>query len=195
MTNDSKKEIIIAFTWRARFRNLSPKEIIDSEYINAITWMVTDERIIAVTNELGYEIKIKLHPNVSPYYDLLPESITSKVSDYSYNKIFAESAMMITDYSSTVFDLAYLKKPIIYYQYDKGEYFNNPYTAPSDFDYEAEGFGPVAYDFESFVTEFEKIIRSNCQMDSLYKDKVDAFFAYRDRNNCERVYKKIKELL
>ena len=36
------------------------------------------------------------------------------VMDESYQKLFNESSLLITDYSSVAFDFAYLKKPVIY---------------------------------------------------------------------------------
>ena len=44
-------------------------------------------------------------------------------SSYSYKDIFAQTDLMITDYSSVAFDFAYLRKPIVYSQFDRDSFF------------------------------------------------------------------------
>ena len=41
----------------------------------------------------------------------------------SYRELFNTSALMITDYSSVFFDFVYQKKPCIFYQFDKKDFF------------------------------------------------------------------------
>ena len=38
------------------------------------------------------------------------------------------------------------------------------------------------------------LIHSDCQMEDVYKERVDDFFKYIDRNNCKRVCKELVEL-
>ena len=45
------------------------------------------------------------------------------------------------DYSSIAFDFAYMKKPLIYYQFDQDKYYTNHF-AKGYFDCERDGFGP-----------------------------------------------------
>ena len=40
-----------------------------------------------------------------------------------YSNVIAESSLLITDYSASAFDFAYLKKPVLYLQSDKEEFF------------------------------------------------------------------------
>ena len=49
---------------------------------------------------------------------------TSKIK---YFELFNECSIFITDYSSIHFDVAFLKKPIIYYQFDKEYFFKKHY--------------------------------------------------------------------
>lgn len=54
----------------------------------------------------------------------------------SYRDAFAEGSMMITDYSSVAFEFAYLRKPIVYYQFDKKAFFEKHTYRKGYFDYE-----------------------------------------------------------
>ena len=98
-----------------------------------------------------------------------------------------KSSILITNYSSVLFDFAYMKKPALYYQFNK-------YHFKEDFDYETEGFGKVIKDQETLFKELEQILKNNCQMDPKYVKRVENFFEYIDENNCQRIYEEIKKL-
>ena len=104
----------------------------------------------------------------------------------SYQKLLKESKLFITDYSSIVFDFAYMKKPLIYYQYDDdGFHFD---LTESYFDFEKMGFGEVVNSEKCLIDLLKKIINSNCEMDEKFKRRVDEFYEFHDNNNCKRVY-------
>lgn len=64
-----------------------------------------------VNNVIGFEKYKNFIIDVSKYEDI--------------NDLYIISDILITDYSSVMFDFANLKKPIIYYMYDYDEYKNN----------------------------------------------------------------------
>ena len=89
------------------------------------------------------------------------------------------------------FDFAYLKKPVVYYHYSADYHFD---LEESYFDYEKMGFGEVIHDHESLVNLIMAYIENNCQMKDKYKKRVDDFFEFKDKHNCERVYNAIKKI-
>ena len=102
--------------------------------------------------------------------------------------------MVITDYSSAVFDAVYLYKPVIYTQFDKDSFFSGEHLFQKGyFDYERDGFGEVEYTYEATVNRIIEYMKTGCQMKPVYRERADRFFVYRDRNNCQRVYDKIVE--
>jgi hypothetical protein len=195
LNDNSKKKIVIIFSWRTDIPLLTREEVLNSLYVRTILRIFDDERINRVLKDAGYELYIKLHPEVQILESILPERIKNRIYRESFNKLYEEASLLITDYSSAISDFVYLNKPVLYYHFDNGEYYNGPFKAKGDYDYEKEGFGPVTYSFDEFVKELEKIINSDCIMEEKYKDRVDKFFAYHDRNNCERVYQNIKRLI
>ena len=102
---------------------------------------------------------------------------------------------MLSDYSSAVFDFGYLKKPVIYTQFDKEQFFSGEHVCRKGyFDYERDGFGEVEYDLDSTVDRIIEYMENGCKMKEVYKKRVDEFFAFNDKNNCERLYQRITEL-
>lgn len=106
----------------------------------------------------------------------------------SFQEIFKNSSLLISDYSSVVFDFVYLKKPIIYYQPNDDYHFDQAY-----FDYETMGFGEIIRDEDKLIKQIEDYLINNCEMDEIYKKRVDEFFKYNDKNNSKRVYEWILE--
>ena len=99
---------------------------------------------------------------------------------------------MITDYSSAVFDFAYLRKPIIYTHFDSQDFFGGKHTVkPGYFDFERDGFGEVEYDLESTVNRIIEYMENGCQLKDMYRERIDKFFAHNDKNNCQRIYDKV----
>ena len=94
-----------------------------------------------------------------------------------------ESALMITDYSSVAFDFAYLKKPVLYYQFNKDYNYKKGY-----YDFESMGFGKVLDNQDKLINKIEEYINQDCIMEEKYIKRVDTFFKFNDKNNSKRVY-------
>lgn len=102
---------------------------------------------------------------------------------------------MITDYSSTAFEVAYLKKPCLYYQFDKEEFFSGTQIyAKGYFDYERDGFGPVAYTEDELLDALEGLAACGFEPQEPYRSRMEETFPFRDGKCCERVYEAIKSL-
>ncbi|WP_186305442.1 CDP-glycerol glycerophosphotransferase family protein, partial [Campylobacter coli] len=107
----------------------------------------------------------------------------------SLQELFCNSSLMITDYSSVAFEMAYLNKPVIYYQFDHEEFFSSHTYQKGYFNYKKDGFGPVVKDEEKLFKELENLIRNDCKPFGIYKDNIDSTFAFKDGKCCERNYK------
>ena len=108
-----------------------------------------------------------------------------------YNDVFARSALMVTDYSSVLFDFAYLRKPVVYTQFDKEDFFAGQIYDEGYFSYENDGLGPVCYDMDSTVDAIIAAMERDCQNEEKYLARLDRFFAFSDRNNSKRIYEAI----
>jgi CDP-glycerol glycerophosphotransferase (TagB/SpsB family) len=111
-----------------------------------------------------------------------------------YTKAFNESALMITDYSSVAMDFAYLRKPIVYTQFDYEEFYAAHTVEEGYFDFEKNGFGPVCYDYESAVREIIAQINADCVEPDIYRQRIDGFFSYNDDKSCERIFTELERM-
>ena len=185
-----KKQIIFMPTWRISLNN-NEKTFINSEYNKALQSFLNNEELHRILDENGYELVFRPHPELFKFIDLMEIDervrVSIDVNNETYHDLFNESAIMITDYSSVFFDFAYLKKPIIYYQFDEYHY-DKGY-----FDFETMGFGDIFSTEDEIINKIEEYLENNCQMEEKYKERVKGFFKFNDKNNSKRVYDWIKE--
>lgn len=93
--------------------------------------------------------------------------------------------ILITDYSSVFFDVGYMEKPVIYYQFDQEEFWKIHYQK-GYFSYEAHGFGSVVETEEALMAALRACAESGFKMEKQYMERLEAFFPVRDERNCER---------
>lgn len=128
-----KKLLMFAPTFRGETRQ---EAHYPAEYLN-IEEFVTD-----LSEE--YLLGIKLHPFIEQPMQI-PENLRERVIDFSdyreINDLLFVTDILITDYSSVIFEYAFLKRPVIFYVPDLKEYTND-----RDFFYpfETYTYGPVA---------------------------------------------------
>ena len=196
LKNNPCKKIIIAFTWRYSFEDKTEDKIRKTGYFTTLTKIMSDEKLHDELSKRGYELRIKLHPEMERYSYLLNETDNCGFYSGDYNSMYKEASLMITDFSSSIADFAYLRKPIIYYQFDSCEFLgNNPYLRRGTFDYFKDGFGPVVETYDDLCSALIGVLDNDCKMENKYILRVDSYFKYNDKKNCDRIFKKICEIL
>lgn len=169
----------------------------ESKFFKFYNELINNKKLILEAKKRGYTIQFMPHPNIITHVDLFDKNENVKFLDINttYRDVYAESNLVLTDYSSAVFDFAYLKKPIIYVQFDKEEFFaGNHVYVKGYFDYERDGFGEVVNNLEDTVALIISYIKKDCKIKKKYLQRIEQFFAYSDQNNCKRILDKVLEL-
>lgn len=192
-----KKQILVMPTWRSYLANLTEKEFERSEYFNVFNNFIKNEKLIKALKESNYNLVFYPHYEIQKFIHLF-KSIDSSIKigsikEYDVQTLLKESSLLITDYSSVFFDFAYMNKPIIYYQFDKEEFFEKHYQR-GYFDYEKIGFGDVIYSQNDLINSIKIAIDENCIVREKYISRIEKFFPINDNKNCERILEKILEL-
>lgn len=165
-----------------------------SQYYAMYNKLLNCQRLFDVAQMMGYTIAFLNHPNMAAAADEMTGDQRLKQLDEetSYRDVFAQSNLIVTDYSSVAFDFAYLRKPVIYYQTDKDEFFSGAHTYEKGyFDYERDGFGEVEYSLETLVERIIEYMESGCELKEKYRKRIESTFPFSDQNNCKRVYEEI----
>ena len=198
LVNRDKKQILISPTWRMQAavkvrknegvaRDYNP-DFKETSYYRVYNSLINDERLISAAQQYGYRIAYVLHPIVSPqvddfdrndYVDIIPA-----IGDMSYEQMFCESSLMVTDYSGIQFDFAYMRKPLVYLHhrdipqhYEEGTYH-----------YDTMSFGEICHDNDELIDLLCEYMATGCKMKPEYVRRADDFFAFNDHNNCQRIY-------
>lgn len=205
--HDEKKQILIMPTWRRKYmeqrwndetkayRWYITEDFRRSGYVSAYHGLLNSSRFLTLMKEYGYTPVFMPHPIVQPYISEFspPEDVTVYPYDTSWRTLFAQSDLMITDYSSVAFDFAWLEKPIIYYQFDRADFFASHTYKEGYFDYEKDGFGEIAESPDELLDVLEKYLKNGCQICDKYKKRIKEFYSGVGDNCCKRIYEKVSE--
>ncbi|HEB9332986.1 TPA: CDP-glycerol glycerophosphotransferase family protein [Campylobacter coli] len=146
------KQILIMPTWREYIvgsyskklmkRRFNPK-FYESEYFYRWGSFLHSKELQQLHKKHDYKIVFNPHPQIRPYLEgfNLPSYITIPSVKISVQNFFCESSLMITDYSSVAFEMIILKKPVIYYQFDKDYFFYKHFLKKGYYNYEKTEFG------------------------------------------------------
>lgn len=199
----NEKLILVMPTWRqwissATFGNGGKVECSQYEYFTKYKELLTNKEVKKILSKSGCRLLFFLHHEMQPYLDYFQECGDSQViiaseKDYDVQHLLKISSLLITDYSSVAFDFAYMKKPIIYFQFDEELYYKNHYSK-GYFDYDKMGFGKKISCLTELISEIEKITDNDFEIEKKYLKNIDEFFVYRDNKNCERVFQSIKNI-
>ncbi|SCX18180.1 CDP-Glycerol:Poly(glycerophosphate) glycerophosphotransferase [Lachnospiraceae bacterium YSD2013] len=193
----SEKIITVAFTWRSYLWNLRKEDFKKTDYYTIYSSIFYSEELIRMITSHGYSIRVKLHPETERFRDefSLPVGIILWDENTSYSEIYEKTSLMITDYSSCIYDFVYLKKPIIYYQPDYQHIVDSGIGPQYIYDYKDSGMGEVTTTVDELKKCVKAYLETDCKMRPIYEKRANDFFEYRDRNNCNRVYKEMLKIL
>ena len=80
-----------------------------------------------LADERGWQIAFIPHPNMQRYLDNSPLPSWIRVhrfSDIDVQEMLVSGGALVTDYSSLAFEMAYLERPVVYFQFDQERFFN-----------------------------------------------------------------------
>lgn len=119
--------------------------------------------------------------------------VIADADDWKLNELIAESDLLITDYSSVFFDFIYMKKPVIFYQFDRKKYRRFHYRE-GYFSYEKNPFAHTYETAEDVLKELERITDASFQVSEEYLAAHKRYFPVYDDKNCERTWEIIKNV-
>ena len=131
------------------------------------------------------------------YIEYFPESkkyitvVSSK--DWDIQELLKKASLMVTDYSSVFFDFVYMKKPVVFYQFDYQNFRKRQYEK-GYFSYQKNPFGDRVIKQEEVFSLIERYIKKDFSVSDSYLQAHKEYFRLYDTNNCRRVYKVVKDI-
>ena len=189
-----KKQILIMPSWRNYLFDCSIEHFKNSKYYKKWTSLLCNEQLY---NYCKFNnIKIVFYPHYSMQhfissFDYLNNDVVT-IADfdhYSVQTLLKESALLITDYSSILFDFAYMRKPQFLYQFDEEDFYGKHYKH-SYFDHKKDGFGDVISEETELVNKIISL-KEPYNIEERYLNKINSFFPIYDEFNSERIYQAV----
>ena len=200
-----KKLILIMPTWREWIADEDERllkyegttEIPKTNYFKTWTDFIKDEKIESLSKRYGVKFIFFPHRNMQKYIKFFPETNefleVADAKKYDIQELLKKATMMITDYSSVFFDMVYMKKPVIFYQFDY-EMFRMGQYEEGYFNYNDNPFGKSFNLKEEVFSELEKYILCHFKVSEEYLEAHKEYFHLYDTNNSKRVYEVIRGL-
>lgn len=188
----NKKKILLIPTWRRWFELSNNDEIfINSEYFKKWNYFLNNETLINYLEKNGVELFFYPHFAMKKFiknFNVNSKNITIvKEDNVDIQDLLKECSLMITDYSSVYMDFAYMKKPVIYYQFDYEEYRKSHFSK-GYFDYKNDGFGEIINDEDDCVKKIMFYCNNEYEIEEKYLNRMRNFFELCDQKNCERIF-------
>lgn len=191
---ETKNQILIMPSWRSYLQGLSKNEFKQSKYFKTYDSLLRNKELNERLEKDGIQLIFYIHYSLQQYSDCFtnygPNVVIADFDYYDVQTLLKESKLLITDYSSIFFDFAYMKKPLIYYQFDVDEFYGKHYQR-SYFDHTRDGFGKTCNDESRLVKEIITNIDNGFLLDKLYEERIYNFFPICDSNNSRRIFDSI----
>lgn len=192
--------ILVIPTWRLSIKGNKDSTVYESihsdafkftRFFNFYNSLINDKKLIKIMKKYNYTGVFCLHQYFAAQWIDFTNNSQFVINDNcNYQELLIRGSLLITDYSSIFFDFGYMKKPIIYTQFDYEEFRLNQYPE-GYFSYKEDGFGPIYFDIKSSVNSIINSIKNNCQLNDKYLRRINSFFTFFDMNNNDRIYDQI----
>lgn len=197
--NVNKKQILIMPTWRnwlGREMNSFGQQFsfLNTDYFKNWNGLLTDSEFIKYIEDNNYIVYFYPHLNMQKFLNSFrTDSSNIKILDnslYDIQDLLKDSQLLITDYSSVYMDFAYMKKPIIYFQFDYEEYRKKQYQE-GYFDYYRDGFGPVVSNKEELIESTK--VSMKIGLEDKYLKRINNFFENFSPDSSSKIYQILKQ--
>lgn len=192
-TSKEDERIILAMpTWRSWLEEKSPEEFKKSDYYHNYMRLLQSEKLANILKENDVTLIFYIHPKFKDYlseFNVSGDNIQLiPFGTEPLNEIMKKCSMLITDYSSVCWDVCYLDKPVLFYQFDYEMYMQ---AHGSYLDMEHELFGDRYVEYEELIDGIQEYIQNGFKEKEEYTKLKDYYFEYRDNDNSKRTYEYI----
>ncbi|MFC1776858.1 glycosyltransferase [Pseudomonadota bacterium] len=206
-----KREILLCPTWRKSFnsdnwnrhgdtRKGDLNDFQDSDFFVFFKSFLQSPDLLSLLVRNNLHITVNLHFRFRKFLSVFEELHTDRIriatqeNDSRSLRVMMEDAVaLITDYSSIMWDMGFMEKPVICYQFDKpmmlAERGKDQFSVTDD-----KLFAKVCYSENSLLESLDELVSRSFCLNDFEKNKLNKYIPRRDSNNCERIYRAITAL-
>lgn len=192
----TNNQILILLTWRDWLSQKNATEFEKSQYFKKIYELITHPKLISFIQTHKTKIIMCLHHKMHKHLNMLDKSIEIEMvqmNNTDIQQLIIKSDLMVTDYSSTSFDMLYQKKPVLFYWFDQQQFFasrGGPLVCPIN------GIpGPILNNANDLINTIIEYKNNNFKISQEQLRTSRKFFSHTDNNNSMRIEKTVSGLI
>lgn len=188
-------EVLIMPTWRNWLDEAENSTFLHSDYYKNYSKLLESKRLNKLLEDNNLMVNFYIHPKFKDYIGNF--DVTSKrmrlipYGEEPLNELMMRCKLLITDYSSVCWDVYYMNKPILFYQFDY-DLYNKVHG--SYINMEKDLFGYRSLTMDKLLDDFENAIKNNFKQPKEFEEMRESTFAFTDKNNSARIVLEIKKM-
>jgi CDP-glycerol glycerophosphotransferase (TagB/SpsB family) len=180
-------------THRSWLFGVEPQIFRDSDYYKKYLAYLNAPELGQILEKHDLTLAFIVHPSIAEHTDLFTSSIGRvrivKPGEEAIDDLMMRSKALITDYSSVAWDMFYMNKPSLFYQFDTEEY---DAAWGSYIDLKTEMPGDRAETHEELLALTERYADEGFRLSSRFEGLRARYFKYLDQDNCKRIGEEIR---
>lgn len=186
--------ILLMPTWRNWIVEVTQETFVETEYYKNYMALLQSKKLEELLEKYGVKLIFCMHPKFREFigeFKTAGDSI--QLFDYDakpINQQVMEASLMVTDYSSVSWDMYYMGKPVVFYQFDYDHYMEEQ---GSYIDMTKDLYGDRVTTEEDLMKLLEEYMVNGFQEKEKFATMRDELLPCRDRKHCERIAKAIHD--
>lgn len=176
---------------------IDPGNFVGSRYEEFFSSFLGNSKLHSLLEQSGLEIDFVPHYETAAYFEnesLHPNIRIITDGGSQLPQMLASTPLLITDYSSVMFDVAYAGGSVVQLLFDYEDFYTRHYR-PGWYDPRSNGLGETATNVEEAVNVFEGLIKNRFASHGIDKGRVSTYFAHHDGASRHRVFETISNVL
>lgn len=200
-----RNTILVAPTWRNylvapsyRENRVDPGTFLGSDYERFYREVLTDPRLEQLLRVHDLRLVFLPHYEIAKHFDSVVSEndriqvITDGGSDIQ--RLLGSALAFVTDYSSIMFDAAYLGIPVVQTPFDLEEFHGSHYPR-GWFDNGQGELGPAVTTIDELIECLARCVADGGAIAPEHAARIAQIFGPRDRSNSQRVYRAVEQAL
>ena len=193
----NKNSIYIMFTWR----QLKTNKTISKYYISNILKLIGNKKLIKILKEKNITLYFTIHHKLQNYINIFKKNneFIKYIVENRISACLSKAKLLITDFSSIIFDFICMKKPYILYipdAYDpqiENIYVKNYFKIIKSLKYNLFHFKNIFLDVNETINKIIYYINNNFNLEQILKDYYNEF-SFKSGNNIKEFIKYLIKL-
>jgi len=182
--------ILMMPTWRAWLEDVSDEEFIASDYFRNYSDLLRSDSLKEILRENDLKMILYLHPKFAQYLETFKSEVSERIIPVAFgekplNDIMMRCALLITDYSSVCWDVMYMDKPVIFYQFDCQKYLD---LHGSYIDLKNGLPSTRVEELDDVITALREYVDDDFKIRPEYRSELEKFYEFKDSDNSRRTY-------